>query len=164
MTVRLLAFALAGSLLVPATSAQPDDPSASSAEQAVRATLNALFDGMRAGESAAVRGVFADGAQVRAVEQTGDTTKVQGQSADAFARAVGQPHDAIWDERVWDVKIRVDGPMATAWMSYAFYLGEEFSHCGVNSMQLVHREGGWKIVHIIYTRRQDCDVPAEVRK
>ena len=41
---------------------------------------------------------------------------------------------------------------------YKFYVGEKFSHCGVNSFQLVKIRGEWKIQYIIDTRRrQNCD-------
>lgn len=162
--IRLFVLAIPSLLLGAPAQAQPDDRSAMAAEQAVRETIDALLEGMRAGDSGAVRAMFADSAQVHALTKTGDMTGVRGRSADAFAVAVGQPRDAVWDERVWDVEIRVDGPMATAWMPYVFYLGDEFSHCGVNAIHLVSHSDGWRIHQITYTRRQDCDVPAEVRK
>jgi len=77
MTSRLLLILLAASLLVPAAPAQPDDAPASSPEQAVRATINALFDGMRAGDSTAVRAVFANNARLQTALGPGDTTAVR---------------------------------------------------------------------------------------
>ena len=68
-----------------------------------------------------------------------------------------------YDERLGEVEVRADGDLATAWMPYRFYAGDQFSHCGVNAMQLV-RDGesgsgaGWRIVQIIDTRRTEgCD-------
>jgi len=145
---------------------QPDQPDSAMQERqrAVRATINALFDGMRAGDSAAVRSLFAPGAQIRSVDT--EETEVRGdpQTADAFAQSIGEARDAVWDERVWDVDIRRDGRLATAWMSYVFYVDDKRSHCGVNSLQLVRHAGEWQIQHIAYSRRQDCDVPPAVRK
>jgi len=37
----------------------------------------------------------------------------------------------------------------------AFYPGPKFSHCGYDSFQLVKLAGGWKIAHIIDTRRKE---------
>lgn len=70
----------------------------------------------------------------------------------------------MWDERIWDVEIRVDGPLASAWVPYVFYHGTERSHCGVNALQLVQQGNDWRIVQLTDTQRQGCDVPAEVRK
>lgn len=163
MRLRILLLLVAWGLGAGAT-AQPDPPDSSGQEQAVRATLDALFDGMRAGDSTAVRSLFAPGARIRSVEAQGEVKLGEIRTADDFARTVGQARDAVWDERIWDADIRVDGPMAAAWMSYVFYVGDERSHCGVNSVHLVRRDNGWRIQHITYTRREDCDVPQEVRK
>jgi hypothetical protein len=47
-------------------------------------------------------------------------------------------------------------------MDYGFFLGDQFSHCGVNSFQLVRTEDGWKTIHLIDTRQQaGCEVPEE---
>lgn len=71
---------------------------------------------------------------------------------------MGQPR-----ERAWDVNVQADGDMGTAWMRYPFYAGDERSHCGVNSMHLTRRVGEWRILPIVYARRTECDVPANVR-
>jgi hypothetical protein len=48
--------------------------------------------------------------------------------------------------------------MAAIWTEYSFYLGDKFSHCGVNSFQLFKDETGWKIIYIVDTRRKEgCD-------
>jgi len=165
MRLQILLFLVAWGLGTCAT-AQPDPPASPGQEEAraVQATLDALFDGMRAGDSTAVRSLFAPSARIRAVEAQGEAEAGEIQTADDFARAVGQPRDVVWDERIWDVDIRVDGPMAAAWMPYVFYVGDERSHCGVNSVHLVRRADEWQIQHITYTRREDCDVPQEVQK
>lgn len=162
----VLLFAVATGGLISTVSAQPTPPAPPSrdAAEAVRLTIDALFDGMRAGDSAAVRSVFHPDARVHVALGPSDTAAVQLTSVDEFAREVGQPHEKVWDERIWDVKIQVDGPVASAWMPYAFYLGDEFSHCGVNVAHLVRRADGWKMLQITYTRRQECDVPARVQK
>lgn len=164
MTSRLLPLLLATSLLVSTAPAQPDDTTASSPEDAVRATIDALFDGMRTGDSSAVRVVFHADARLHTALGPRDTSTVTRTLLDAFVEAVGQPHEEVWDERIWDVEIRVDGPLASAWVPYVFYHGTERSHCGVNALQLVQQGNDWRIVQLTDTQRQGCDVPAEVRK
>lgn len=65
--------------------------------------------------------------------------------------------------RIWDVEIQVDGPLATAWVPYVFYVGDQLSHCGVNAFQFAELESGWKIIQVTDTRRRACDVPEEVQ-
>jgi hypothetical protein len=166
LEARVLLIVVVTGLLATAVRAQPDPPAppARNDAQAVRATLDRLFDGMRAGDSAAVRAVFHPEARLHTVLGPSDTAAVQLRSVDEFVAAVGAPREKQWDERIWDVEVRMDGPLASAWAPYAFYLGDELSHCGVDVAQLVRHEGRWKILQLSYTRRPDCDVPAEVRK
>lgn len=147
--------------LAEATQAQPN----SDERAAVVQTVQQLFDGMRAGDSTQVRAAFTSDARMMTVERDGDGGVLRTGSLDRFVEAVGQPHEAVWDERIWDVEVRIDGPMATVWAPYAFYLGDTLSHCGVNAMQLLRRANGWKIFHLADTRQQDdCTIPPDVRK
>lgn len=141
-------LALAALILAPASAAQ-------SPEDEVRAAIVRLFDGMRAGDSTVVRTAFLPGADLHttAVRPDGTPVIVEG-SLDEFVHAVGQPHDEVWDERIGEIQVNVDGPLATAWMPYAFYAGERFSHCGVNAFQLHRTPEGWKILQITDTRRR----------
>lgn len=131
-------------------------------EEEVRAVIDRLFDGMRAGDSTMVRSVFHPTMAMGTTfthRDTGAPTFQEG-SADRFAEAVGTPHDEVWDERIWDVQIHVRDNLASAWMDYAFYAGDTFSHCGVNSFQLFRSAEGWKIIYLVDTRqRQGCEVP-----
>jgi len=51
--------------------------------------------------------------------------------------------------------ILIDGNLASVWTPYEFYFKGQFSHCGVNSFQLVKSNNEWKIQYIIDTRRKD---------
>jgi len=136
---------------------------AQSTDEEVRAVIERLFDGMRAGDSTAVRSVFHRNAHMYSVGvRDGQPVLLQG-SVDKFVRAVGTPHEEIWDERVWNIEVRVDGDLAAAWMDYAFYLGSNLSHCGANAFHLFRGVEGWKIIGLADTRRGDgCEIPPEV--
>ncbi len=123
---------------------------------AVKVVVNRLFTGMRTGDSSLVSQSFTADATLQSVSLTPDgTIKVGKDAIDGFVKAVGTPHNEVWDERVYDLRIQVDGPMATVWAPYKFYLGEKFSHCGVNAFTLFKTENGWKIASITDTRRKD---------
>lgn len=123
----------------------------------VRAVIDRLFDGMRAGDSTAVRAAFHPEARLQSAILREGQPVVASTPIDDFVRAVGTPHDAVWDERLSDVEVSVDDPLAQAWMRYEFYLGDRFSHCGVNAMQFVRTNAGWQILQITDTRRPSCD-------
>ena len=50
--------------------------------------------------------------------------------------------------------VKIDGALASVWTPYKFYFNGKFSHCGVNSFQLVRMNNTWKVQYIIDTRRR----------
>ncbi|HEU0300342.1 MAG TPA: nuclear transport factor 2 family protein [Longimicrobium sp.] len=147
---RILFAALALAALAPA----PARAQATAADSA-RAVVVRLFDGMRAGDSAAVRGVFVPGARLQTAMVRQDGTPVlREDSLDTFVRAVGEPHEFVWDERVDSVQVRIDGPLAVVTVDYSFYAGDRFSHCGIDAFQLFRGREGWKIFQLTDTRRR----------
>lgn len=123
--------------------------------EAVLAPIRQLFDGMRRGDSAAVRAVFHPGAFLATALVRDGAPAVRGDSLEAFVRAVGTPHDEVWDERLFNEEVRIDGPLAAVWTEYSFYAGTRFSHCGVDAFQLARTADGWRIIALTDTRRRD---------
>lgn len=133
---------------------------AQNAEREVLAVVRRLFDGMRAGDSAAVRSVFDSTARFMAAIERDGNPVLQPSTVDRFVTAVGTSHDAVWDERIWDTEVRIDDNLASVWTKYALYLGPQFSHCGIDHFLLFRRAEGWKIVHLADTqRREGCEMP-----
>ena len=122
---------------------------------AVLAVVRRLFDGMRAGDSAAVRAQFHPRAILWSAVVRNGAPEVRFDSVDVFVRAVGAPHQEAWDERTSNETVHIDGTLATVWTDYAFYAGARFSHCGVDTFQLARTQAGWKIVALADTRRRD---------
>jgi hypothetical protein len=123
---------------------------------AIKKTINTMFDAMRKGDSTTLRTAFAKGLVFQSVGSKKDgTTVLSSESPEGFLKQVGTPHKEIYDERITYGDIKVDGPLASVWTPYKFYLGEKFSHCGVNFFQLMKTTDGWKIIYIVDTRRKD---------
>jgi len=70
----------------------------------------------------------------------------------AFA---GAPAGAVWNERIYDPEVRIDGTVAQVWAYYTFHLNTTFSHCGVDAFMLAKTSAGWKITQIADSRRTD---------
>ena len=122
----------------------------------IKKTISTLFDGMRKGDSTMLRTAFAKGMVLQSVGTKKDgTTALSTESADSFVKQVGAPHKEVYDERITYGDIKVDGPLASVWTPYKFYLGDKFSHCGVNFFQLMKTAEGWKIIYVVDTRRKD---------
>lgn len=121
--------------------------------------VQTLFDGMRNGDSTAVKACFHEEAVLHSTYKNKEgLTKIHEGNVEEFVVAVGSPHDEVWDERISNLEIKIDGTLANAWMDYSFYLGDKLSHCGVNSMHFVLVDGEWKIFQLMDTRRRKtCD-------
>jgi hypothetical protein len=147
--------------------AQGGPPAAAAAgpdTAAVLAVVRGLFDAMRAGDSARVRASFAPGALLGTARERDGRPVFERDSLETFARAVGTPHADVWDERLRNTAVRVDGPLAAVWTEYAFYAGPRFSHCGVDAFQLARTAAGWRIVALVDTRRRTgCPEQAPAR-
>ena len=130
-------------------------------EHQIKLLIDKLFDGMREGDSAKVASVFGKDVNMYTSfnNQQGEKVIKKGVLS-SFLKAIGTPHDDIWDEKIWNTKIEIDGGIAQVWTDYAFYIGTEFSHCGIDAFHLIkENEQGWKIVHLMDTRRkEDCEI------
>jgi ketosteroid isomerase-like protein len=159
-TVALLALLLSACAGTPPASTPAASLASTPAEEAaVRAAVQRLFDAMRAGDSTAARAFFHPDATMISVGVRDGATAIQKADPNGFIRAIGTPHDKTWDERIANLQVRVDANLATAWMDYAFYLGGEFSHCGVNAVEMVRVAEGWKAIHLADTRRREQCAP-----
>ncbi len=134
------------------------EASQESEQTAVRAVIDTLFDGMRAGDSTAVRTFFHEEATLASQFSRQGLPARQIGSVEDFIKAIGTPHDQVWNEKIWNVVIQVDDLLAQAWMNYSFHLGEQLLHCGVNAIQFFKSEQGWQATHLTDTRRKNCDV------
>lgn len=123
---------------------------------AVKAPIQLLFDGMRAGDSTMLRQAFLPGARLQTAYKDKDgQPQLADEAIGNFIEAVGTPHEKTFNEQIWSYDIRIDGLLATAWTEYTFFLGDQLSHCGVNAFQLFQSADGWKISHITDTRRRE---------
>lgn len=124
-----------------------------SEEQAVRAVVDRLFDGMRARDTTMIRSTFAGEAQFYSLGREGG---VEITTPSEFITSISAaPPELVLDEVLHDVEIRIDGPLAVVWTYYDFFAGDRFSHCGYDAMQMLKVRGEWKIVALSDTRRRE---------
>ena len=123
---------------------------------AIKQTINTFFDAMRKGDSTVLRSVFSRGTILESIanDQNGKAI-LSTKTADDLVKKIGTPHAEVYDERIVYGTIKIGGDLACVWTPYKFYLGDQFSHCGVNVLQLMKTTDGWKIIYIVYTIRND---------
>jgi hypothetical protein len=132
---------------------------AQSAEDSVKAVVKQLFAAMKGANAVMLKEAFADSAVLQTIRRKQDGTFfVQDEKVIDFVEQIGKAKKDSLDERITFETIKVDGPLAMVWTPYKFYYAGNFSHCGVNSFQLVRINGRWKIQFLIDTRRrQGCE-------
>jgi len=132
---------------------------AQTAEDSVKAVVNQLFTAMRTVDGSLLKDAFADSAVLQTIGRKQDGTFfVRDEKVDDFVKSISTAKKDSLDERITYETIKIDGPLAIVWTPYKFYYAGKFSHCGVNSFQLVKINGRWKIQYLIDTRRrQGCE-------
>ena len=128
----------------------------SAEEEAVKKVVNSLFTAMRTSDTTLLKTIFSHDMVLQSIGQKADgSTVLQTDKAAGFIKAVGAPHKEVYDERIVITDVKIDGPLASVWTPYKFYVGARFSHCGVNVFTLMKTAKGWKIIYIVDTRRKN---------
>lgn len=135
-------------------------------DPAIQTPIKDLFLAMEKGDSILLRSAFhTDVTLITVLEKEGKFTLRKETSINSFAKSIGTPHADVYYEPIWDVKTEQDGKFAQVWCKYAFYLGNKFSHCGVDTFQLIKTEAGWKIFYLADTRQKvGCSIPKVIVK
>ncbi len=129
-------------------------------EDSVKAVINNLFTGMRNADPVLLRSAFSDSAILQTITRNKEGKMlVETEDVKEFTDFVSRLKKDSADERIQFETIKIDGPLAVVWTPYNFYHNGKFSHCGVNSFQLVRFDGIWKIQYLIDTRRRTGCIP-----
>jgi len=144
----------------PTSSPPASHPGVALAQEAdsVVAVALSLFEAMRTSNGEMAASVFHTDARLgRATEQG-----ISFNGVENFVERIGAPKEVVWDEPIWDWVVNVDGRLAQMWTKYAFYVDDEFSHCGTDAFEFYKGESGWVITQLVDTsRREDCWYPPE---
>ena len=129
---------------------------AQTAEDSVKTVINKMFTGMKSADALLLKSCFADSMVLQTISRTKEGKwVVKNEAPSGFIDFVSKESPGNADERITFDVVKVDGPLAIAWTPYRFYYKGQFSHCGVNSFQLVRLNGEWKIQYLIDTRRKE---------
>jgi hypothetical protein len=64
------------------------------------------------------------------------------------------PFGGVVTERGFRPEVRVNGGVAMVWYPYDLYLGDRWSHCGVDIFTLVRADGRWRIASMVWSAEQ----------
>lgn len=151
----LASLALLAALAAVASPARAQERPAGDSPASPEEAVTALFDAMRAADSARARALFHPEATLSRPVEGDSGVALQRVPLEAFLAAVGGAEPGQLDERIGPVRVQRDGRLATAWMAYTFLLDGSVHHCGVNAFQLFRGDRGWEIFGIADTSRTE---------
>ena len=124
-------------------------------EVEIRATIDKMFASMYKADTAALRTCFTPGAKFMTYSYDAKgNPRAKGEAVADFLRGIGLMGAANMEERLTGWQCLIDDGIASVWTPYELYFENKFSHCGVNSFQLISVQGEWKISMITDTRRK----------
>ena len=123
------------------------------------AALQVVFDALETGDADLLRRVMDPNVTMRSSEtDAAGETSYASSTLDGLATRL-ETSEVLLIERMWDPAVDVSGSMAMIWAPYDFYVGPDFSHCGVDAATLMNSEDGWKIISLSWTRLQPPACP-----
>ncbi len=154
MTIRALACGVLLAL-APATSAAQSDSAT------VVATLDRFLRALYVRDTAAMKAEFdADARMTLLRPDPNGGVRVVALTADGFVKAATNPNGPALDEPLRNLRVFVDGDLASVWGEYQVRVAGAVSHCGYDAFHLVRRGGVWRILNVSDTfRREGCGAP-----
>ncbi|MEY2630160.1 MAG: hypothetical protein RLZZ469_1057 [Bacteroidota bacterium] len=121
----------------------------------VQQTIQTFFEGFHARDTLKIKSTCSDKLILQSISESAKGNKFSEESPKEFYVSMATiPAEMQFEERILDYNIQIDGTMAHAWTPYEFYINGKLSHKGVNAFTLFKTAEGWKIVHLIDTRRK----------
>ena len=155
--MRKLLSALILFLLAISVNAQGSNPSEEETKQKIKGVIETFFDGFHKQDSTIIKSTVADDVvlQTTGKNPQGKTMFKNEEFSEFLKSIVSIPDSVKFEEKLTSFSIQIDRTMANAWVGYEFWLNDTFSHCGIDSFQLVDFDGEWKIVYLIDTRGKE---------
>jgi len=128
-----------------------------SEEQKLKSKINAFFEAFHEKDTSKLKELVHPKILMQTISITLEgKSNFKQEDFEVFLRTVVSiPETTQFEEKLLSFNIQRDRTMANVWTPYEFWVNDEFSHCGVNSFQLIKEKDDWKILYIIDTRHRD---------
>lgn len=125
-------------------------------EKDAKQLIDTFFEGFHEGDTLKMASVMIKDLPTQTVfaNKEGQNKISNGNGNNLLTAIANRPPEQKWDERLLDYRVQIDGNLAHVWTPYEFWLNGNFSHCGANAFTLAKTDDGWKIVHLIDSRRR----------
>jgi hypothetical protein len=143
----MFAVALACAILAHPAASQ----SASANEKAAIAVADSVLMALSSGDNATLIRLSFDSSVVGGV---GLRNGVERMALSSWRRYTTRTGPSTFTERGFDATARVQDRVAQVWFPYDLYVGDEWSHCGVDTFTMMKVDGHWRVASLIYTIEQ----------
>ena len=131
----------------------------SSEEQSVLNTVNQFFQALAERDRALLASITLPGSfYISTSVSNQGTAQIRIQNHKQLLDNLGGEGPALL-ERAWNPTILIRRDIATFWAPYDFHVNGSFSHCGIDSFQLIKQQGQWFLTNLSWTvERENCEV------
>lgn len=130
------------------------------AQQSPEENIRLFFEALHQKDTTSLRGLTHGNVELKSIgKDKSGSFQVTSTDFGDFLKSIGSvPESVVFEEKIHAYETKIDGKMAHVWAPYSFFVNGKLSHCGANSFQLFQKEGNWKIISILDTRRkQTCE-------
>jgi hypothetical protein len=119
--------------------------------KAAIAVADSLLAALSSGDTATLTRLTIDSAVVGGVGLRNGSERL---SLRTWRFEISRTGASTFTERGFDATVRMQDRVAMVWMPYDLYIGDRWSHCGVDVFTLMKRDGRWRVAALIYTIEQ----------
>jgi hypothetical protein len=119
-----------------------------SEEKDVLAATQKVFDGMASNDAAKIMASMTADAQLYGVRTSGAAYSMP---ASQWANRIASLKASLVERFTKAPVVSIHGPIANVWGEYEFLRDGKFTHCGVDSFNLLKTSAGWKVAAILDT-------------
>lgn len=123
-------------------------------QETPRATVDAIFDAMRAGDGDAIRALVSEDAHFGRVIADGS---FQLGAVDNWVETINTLGEGVLDEQIFSVTVHEFGDLANIWAPFTISRNGGLIGCGVNQFTLARTQKMWRVIHLADTQDTgDC--------
>lgn len=123
--------------------------------QEIQKVVETFFEAFHSKDTVKLKALCNDRMILQSIAENAKGVKLSNEDPKVFFKSIASiPKEVVFQEKILNYFIQVDGSMAHAWTPYEFYVNGKLSHKGVNAFTLFKKDNSWKIVHLIDTRRK----------
>ena len=127
-------------------------------ETEIKQSISVFFEGFHAKDTIKMKSVCDKKISFHSIHENSKMNMLVDFHKSEFFKMIAASNKMIFEEKILDYNIQIDGAIAQVWMPYEFYINEKLSHSGVNVFTLFYsnipEDLGWKIIYVVDTRRK----------